>query len=92
MDSLDEALLLQSEIMKLERPNKRVLDAYREWFKKPYPALGGRAKTVLDNFDDLVALNMVPEGDYLSILLRRHWPVKVRGPKRILPDLYPCFD
>ncbi|KUL83695.1 hypothetical protein ZTR_07476 [Talaromyces verruculosus] len=72
----NEALLLQREIMKLERPNKRVLDAYREWFKTPYPALGGRAKTVLDNSDDLVALNMVSEADYLSILLRRHWPVK----------------
>lgn len=42
MDSLDEALLLQREIVKLERPNKRVLDAYREWFKTPYPALGGQ--------------------------------------------------
>jgi hypothetical protein len=69
-------LLLQSEIAKLKRPNKRVLDAYRQWFKKPYPALGGQAKTFLDASNDLVALNTSPETDYLSLFLRRHWPAK----------------
>ncbi|KAL4805153.1 hypothetical protein BDV18DRAFT_25436 [Aspergillus unguis] len=71
-----EALLLQTEIMKLERPNKRVLEAYEKWFKKPYPALGGQAKKFLDSPNDLIALNPSPESDYLSLFLRRHWPVK----------------
>jgi len=71
-----EALLLQNEIAKLKRPNKRVLDVYRQWFKKPYPVLGGQAKTFLDASDDLVALNTSPEADYLSLFLRRHWPAK----------------
>ncbi|KAL4784619.1 hypothetical protein BJX76DRAFT_356853 [Aspergillus varians] len=74
MKEYHEALLLQSEIVKLKRPNKRVLEAYRHWFQKPYPALGGVAKEALDDSDDLVALNTLPEGDYLSIFLRRHWP------------------
>ncbi|KAL2834362.1 hypothetical protein BDW59DRAFT_178782 [Aspergillus cavernicola] len=74
MKEYHEALLLQSEIVKLKRPNKRVLEAYRHWFQKPYPVLGGAAKETLDDSDDLVALNTLPEGDYLSMLLRRHWP------------------
>lgn len=73
---VDEALLLQSQIAKLSRPHKRVLDAYKHWFIKPYPLLGGRAKTFLDAADDLVALNTSPESDYLSLFLRRHWPAK----------------
>lgn len=72
----DEALLLQSEISKLKHPNKRVLDTYRLWFKKPYPALGGLAKTVFDKPEDLVGLNTA-ETDYLSLFLRRHWPTQV---------------
>ncbi|KAI0543699.1 hypothetical protein F4679DRAFT_567742 [Xylaria curta] len=68
-----EALLLQSEVASLKRPNKRVLDAYRQWFKKPYPALGGQAKTFLDDSNDLVALN-TSETDALSLLVRRYWP------------------
>jgi ABC-type taurine transport system ATPase subunit len=74
---IDEALLLQSEIVKLKHPNSRVLDTYKHWFQKPYPVLGGITKTALDNPDDLVALNSLPEGDYLSNLLRRHWPSTV---------------
>ncbi|RYP65485.1 hypothetical protein DL769_006308 [Monosporascus sp. CRB-8-3] len=64
-----EALLLQSEITKLKRPNKRVLDAYRQWFKKPDPVLGGQAKTFLDASNDLVALN-TSETDHL-------WPADI---------------
>ncbi|PHH87375.1 hypothetical protein CDD83_8962 [Cordyceps sp. RAO-2017] len=72
-----EALLLQSEMAKLKRPNRRVTDAYRQWFKKPYPALGERAKTFLDASDDLVGLN-TSETDHLSRFLRRHWPAKAK--------------
>ncbi|WQF80553.1 hypothetical protein CDEST_05567 [Colletotrichum destructivum] len=71
-----EALLLHSEITKLRRPNRRVLDAFLMWFKQPFPALGGRAKTFLDDPDDLVALNAVSETDFMSEYLRRHWPAQ----------------
>jgi hypothetical protein len=69
-------LLLQSEIAKLRKPDKRVLDTYKQWFLEPHPPLGGQAKRFLDNEDDLVALK-VSETDYLSQFLRRHWPVQV---------------
>ncbi|RFU75426.1 hypothetical protein TARUN_6820 [Trichoderma arundinaceum] len=68
-----EALLLQSEMARLKRPTKRVLKAYREWFTKPYPVLGGQAKTFLDDATDLIGLNAL-ETDYLSLLLRQYWP------------------
>ena len=80
---LDEALLLQSEISKLKRPNKRVLDAYRLWFKKPFPALGGLSKNFLDIPEDLAGLN-TSETDYLSLFLRHHWPSRVSRPTRAL--------
>ncbi|KAI0514794.1 hypothetical protein F5B22DRAFT_647273 [Xylaria bambusicola] len=58
MKEYHEALLLQSEIAKLKRPSKRAHDAYRQWFnKKPYPALGGQAKTFLDDLNDLEELS-----------------------------------
>ncbi|EHK20569.1 uncharacterized protein TRIVIDRAFT_223886 [Trichoderma virens Gv29-8] len=53
-----EALLLQSEIAKLKRPSKRVLTAYREWFNKPRPALGGLSKTFLDDPNDLEEISL----------------------------------
>ncbi|RYP14827.1 hypothetical protein DL765_006128 [Monosporascus sp. GIB2] len=81
-----EALLLQSEIAKLKRPNKRVLDAYRQWFKKPHPVLGGQAKTFLDASNDLVALN-TSETDHLSLFLRRQWPAKASAPITELIDV-----
>ncbi|KAI1200924.1 hypothetical protein F5X97DRAFT_291666 [Nemania serpens] len=71
-----EALLLQSQIAQLHRPNKRVLDALRRWFKKPEPMLGGAAKRYLDDEKDLVALKPAAEIDYLSQFLRRHWTVE----------------
>ncbi|OJJ61040.1 hypothetical protein ASPSYDRAFT_29548 [Aspergillus sydowii CBS 593.65] len=71
-----ETLLLQGKVSNLKHPNKRALEAYRYWFNKPYPALGGVAKTALDNEDDLVALNTPPEKDHLSRLLRWYWPAK----------------
>ncbi|KAL7957215.1 hypothetical protein V8C34DRAFT_286291 [Trichoderma compactum] len=70
-----EALLLQSEIAKLEQPSKRILDTYREWFNNPRPVLGGLSKTFLDDPGDLVGLHSL-ETDYLSIFLRRYWPFK----------------
>ncbi|KAF2493057.1 hypothetical protein BU16DRAFT_551692 [Lophium mytilinum] len=57
-----KALLLQSQVSKLERPSNRVIEAFRIWFDggkpkdgspKPDPVLGGRAKYVLDNEQDL---------------------------------------
>ncbi|KAI1112021.1 hypothetical protein F5Y14DRAFT_442888 [Nemania sp. NC0429] len=72
-----EALLLQSQIAQLRRPNGRVLAALRRWFKQPEPMLGGAAKRYLDDENDLVALKPAAEIDYLSQFLRRHWTVEM---------------
>ncbi|KAI1124716.1 hypothetical protein F5Y10DRAFT_280023 [Nemania abortiva] len=74
-----EALLLQSQIAQLHRPNRRVLDTLRHWFKKPEPMLGGEAKKYLDDENDLVALKTSVELDYLSQFLRRHWTVNTEA-------------
>lgn len=74
---LDEALLLQSELFRLHRPNKRVVEAYRHWLKEPFDVLGGEAKKFLNNENDLVAVKTTAEVDSLSRILRQYWPVKV---------------
>ncbi|KAJ2987250.1 hypothetical protein NUW58_g4612 [Xylaria curta] len=74
-----EALLLQSQVAQLHRPNKRVLDTLRHWFKKPEPMLGGEAKKYLDDENDLVALKTSIEHDYLSQFLRRHWTINTES-------------
>lgn len=73
----DETMILQSEILRLKRPHQRALEAYRHWFQKPYPVLGGQAKTALDDAGDMTVLNMPLETDYLSKFLRLYWPAKV---------------
>ncbi len=73
----DETLVLQSQVAALHRPNRRTLDAFRHWFSKPFPVLGGVAKSLLDDENDLVALKTPPDLDYLSKFLRQHWPTKV---------------
>ena len=80
--------MLQNEVAKLRRPSNRTLDAYKHWFQVPdpafpdhqdrRPALGGLSKNFLKDKNDLVGLgNASAEADYLSLLLRRHWPVIV---------------
>ncbi|OTA67809.1 hypothetical protein K449DRAFT_364252 [Hypoxylon sp. EC38] len=68
-----EALLLQSQIAQMRHPENRVLAAVRHFFQQPHPILGGKAKTFLDDFKDLIALKTPTETDLLSSFLRRHW-------------------
>lgn len=69
----DEALLVQTEVAKLKPPVNRVLKAVRHFFETPHPLLGGKAKTFLQDEQDLVALKQPEGSDYISNLLRRHW-------------------
>jgi hypothetical protein len=68
-----------------------VLSAFHSWFTggiqpatgtKIDPVLGGRAKDVLDDRPDLVALRTPADKDPLSLFLQNHWPF----PVRISPD------
>ncbi|KAF9872646.1 hypothetical protein CkaCkLH20_09825 [Colletotrichum karsti] len=74
LEVYQKALLRQSEVARLRKPNKRVLEAFRAWFTG-MPRLFGKAQNFLNNPDDLVALNPAQETDYLSEYLRRNWPV-----------------
>ncbi|KAF4814759.1 hypothetical protein CGCSCA5_v007596 [Colletotrichum siamense] len=70
-----ETLIRQSEIAKLHRPKRRVLEAFKAWFTG-VSELSGRERDILENANDLIALNPAQETDFLSEYLRRNWPVK----------------
>lgn len=64
----------------MKTPNDRVLQAYRNWFlghDKNDPVLGGRARNMLDDKQDLAALRTLPDKDVLSRILQDHWPFPV---------------
>ncbi|KAF4853530.1 hypothetical protein CGCSCA4_v002346 [Colletotrichum siamense] len=75
LEEYHKTLLRQSEIAKLKRPNNRVLDAFKAWFTG-VSELSGRETEILNDANDLVALNPAQETDYLSEFLRRKWPIK----------------
>lgn len=49
----------------------------KHFFERPHHILGGKAKTYLEDRNDLVALKVPEEVDYLSNFLRRHWVSEV---------------
>lgn len=77
----DEALMLQRDIAMLESPSPRVISALREWLHGP-TRVPNNISSKLDDSDremftsaaDLVALRPPPDQDFLSRLLRDHWP------------------
>ncbi|KAF3807653.1 hypothetical protein GCG54_00007386 [Colletotrichum gloeosporioides] len=75
LEEYHKTLLRQSEIAKLKRPNDRVLSAFKAWFTG-VSELSGRETEILNDANDLVALNPAQETDYLSECLRRKWPIK----------------
>lgn len=84
-----KALVLQSQVAKLDRPSSRVIETFRIWFDggkqknggpKPDPVLGGQAKHFLDDEQDLAALKTPADDDFLSRFLQDHWPVTSRHP------------
>ena len=69
-----EALLLQSQICNLERPSRRVLSTFRSFLSTPAPLVSGKARHMLEDPKDLVALRPPADTDPLSRFLRDHWP------------------
>jgi hypothetical protein len=89
-DIIDEALMLQRDIARLESPSPRVLAALRVWSH----GTTGLPNDDFSKFDDsdremftiaadLVALRPPPDQDLLSRLLRDHWPFPVEVIKYI---------
>ncbi|KAK4963728.1 hypothetical protein LTR10_001359 [Elasticomyces elasticus] len=76
LDKYHQSLLLQSQVARLVKPPRRVLQAYREALlgaDGKDPKLGGKAQYMLDDEEDLVILNPPVHNDALSHFLRRHW-------------------
>ncbi|KAL5338625.1 hypothetical protein BJX70DRAFT_195373 [Aspergillus crustosus] len=71
-----EVLILQSEISKLQRPRRRSLNEFRDWFLKPFPVLWGTSKNIFDDLDDLVSIRYSPGVDLQSEILHKHWLIK----------------
>lgn len=70
--TVDETLLLQSQIAQLKHPKRRVLSALQHFFQFHHPIIHGKAKDFLKNKNELVAVKSPAETDCLSDFLRRH--------------------
>jgi hypothetical protein len=81
----DEALLLKAQIAAFKRPSNRAYSAFSSYIAGNttggvrLPIISGRAKTFLQDRDDLVALKKPVEEDALSRLLRDHWTFQRRA-------------
>ena len=67
--STEKALLLRSQMLRLSRPNDRVLDVFSNWFNQMKP-FSGVASRLLEETSDLVALGIPEEQDRLSRIIR----------------------
>lgn len=75
-NQLDKALLLHSQIVKLQAPSKGTLRAFRHWFK-PGPRktkLRGHSSRILDDDSDLLALRVPVDQDRLTWLIQEYFP------------------
>ena len=67
----DEALTLQSQLLKIEQPKERVWKVFQDWFKQSQPFVG-HSRNLVAHKDDLVALKASTEADRLSRTLE-YW-------------------
>lgn len=63
---LEEALLLQSRVLKLPKPSARVFQVFRNWFERERPFVGYGNDLLKHEF---VALNPSSQQDFLSRFL-----------------------
>jgi hypothetical protein len=76
---IDEALLLESNVLALSKPSFRTLRAFKRWFEaSAVPVLWGRDQELFQDERDLVALAPV-DSDRLNEFLRNYlgWFFKV---------------
>ena len=73
--------MLESNILQLKKPQIRTLEAFRNVFNNVdefgggYPTLGGRSAEILNDPNDLVALQSRDEEDRLTSFLRYSFPL-----------------
>jgi hypothetical protein len=70
----DEALILENQVLALQRPSSRTLRVFKQWFKASTrrPVLLGRDETLFDDEQDIVALAPV-ETDRLNVFLQAYF-------------------
>ncbi|KAF4618144.1 hypothetical protein G7Y89_g14962 [Cudoniella acicularis] len=69
MKEYHEALLLQSQVLKLTKPNKRVWHVFQGWFETVKPFIG-YGNDLVQQRDDFVALRPSPDQDFLARYLQ----------------------
>jgi hypothetical protein len=88
IENSDEALLRQVQIAELSEPSDRVLSTFRDYLGgnawkasclQSVPIISGRAKEMLKEADDLVALRKPVDEDLHSKLLQDHWALQKRN-------------
>ena len=73
--------MLESALLGLKKPQSRTLEAFRNVFNNVdqfgggYPTLGGRSAEILNDANDLVALQIRDEEDRLTSFLRHSFPL-----------------
>ena len=65
---VDEALVLQSQVLKIGRPPKRSFTVFSNWFQLAKPFLG-RSRDLVQDRRDFIALKASSQDDRLSRLL-----------------------
>lgn len=87
--SLEEALLLHSNILQLRKPAKNTLKAFKKWFE-PEPRktrLRGNSSRILDDESDLVALRVPTDQDRLTQIVQTYFPWLFVVGSRITPRI-----
>ena len=79
MESLEEAILRNAEILKLQRPPKQVFNAFKNHFhnyakQDQYPRLAGISEDLYDRRKDLISLVSTHGEDRLTTILREQCP------------------
>jgi hypothetical protein len=76
---LDEALLLQSQVLQLSKPSSRVFHVFQNWFEKERPFVG-YGRDLLKQANEFVALSPSADQDILTRFLQnfggRYFPVR----------------
>lgn len=68
MKEYQEALVLRSQVLKLQRPGDRVFGVFSKWFSTRNPFVG-YGKLLLEEQNDFVALGVIEEQDRLSKII-----------------------
>jgi hypothetical protein len=77
--SAGEAIILERELIRLNKPSSRTLEAFRNVFnnvgKTGVPMLDGRSQAIFHDENDLMSLSVNEDADRLTRFLQNYCPV-----------------